>query len=193
MKLTDQALLEKAYKSVIQKHSLNQDSFSYQTELIDEAKKKKLVTAVKDENKDGKINKVDDYLANRKKKREEAINKGKSKSKKKDEEELREAYQQILENKHINKKFAKRYNRVTSELLRATPGSRQYLKLKNEREDLVSILKDHNMSPADLDELLTTKEKEEIKDEVEKNHAQEEKDSITTSSTNKEEHKNKTL
>jgi hypothetical protein len=80
------------------------------------------------------------------------------KSKKKKKDELEEAYQEILESKHINKKFAKRYSRVTADLLKAEPGSKEYVKLKNERDDLVSILKDHGKTPADLDEFLTKKE-----------------------------------
>ena len=80
-------------------------------------------------------------------------------------DELEEAYQEILESKHINKKFARRYNRVTADLLKADPGSKVYMKLKNERDDLISILKDHNKTPADLDDLLTKKEIEEIKND----------------------------
>jgi hypothetical protein len=80
-------------------------------------------------------------------------------------DELEEAYQEILESKHINKKFARRYNRVTADLLKADPGSKNYMKLKNERDDLISILKDHGKTPADLDELLTKKEIEEIKND----------------------------
>jgi hypothetical protein len=80
-------------------------------------------------------------------------------------DELEEAYQEILESKHINKKFARRYNRVTADLLKADPGSKVYMKLKNERDDLISILKDHGKTPADLDDLLTKKEIEEIKND----------------------------
>lgn len=86
-------------------------------------------------------------------------------SKKKKKDELEEAYQKILESKHINKKFAKRYSRVTADLLKAEPGSKAYIKLKNERDDLVSILKDHGKTPSDLDEFLTKKEVEEVKAE----------------------------
>ena len=87
------------------------------------------------------------------------------KNKKKKKDELEEAYQEILESKHINKKFAKRYSRVTADLLKAEPNSKEYIKLKNERDDLVSILKDHGKTPADLDEFLTKKEVEEVKTE----------------------------
>jgi len=74
---------------------------------------------------------------------------------------LDEIYSEILEeNKHINKKFARRYNKVTGALLKAIPGSDEYKTLKAERDDLVSILRDHNMSAADLDALLVKKEKE---------------------------------
>lgn len=80
-------------------------------------------------------------------------------------DELEVIYQEILESKHINKKFARRYNRVTADLLKADTGSKVYMKLKNERDDLISILKDHGKTPADLDELLTKKEIEEVKSE----------------------------
>jgi hypothetical protein len=157
MKKSDQLLLAEAYSRVSQKLTP-----SSKTVCIEESKKKKTVS--KDSH--GDDNETNDYLANRKKAIEN--------SKKKDKKGLEEAYQQILENKHINKKFAKRYNRVTSELLKADPGSKDYIKLKNERDDLVSILKDHGMTPTDLDKLLTKQEKEEIKHEAEENKEAEE-------------------
>ena len=102
--------------------------------------------------------------------KEDSSVKAKKKTKKKTSrfsktDELEEAYQEILESKHINKKFARRYNRVTADLLKADTGSKVYMKLKNERDDLISILKDHGKTPADLEELLTKKEIEEIKNE----------------------------
>lgn len=84
----------------------------------------------------------------------------KDKSEKKNEKGLEEAYQQILESKYINKKFARRYNKVTAALLKAQPGSEDYQKLKSERDDLMSILKDHGKSVSDLESLLAKKEKE---------------------------------
>lgn len=132
MKTTDQILLENAYQ------------------LISEAKKKDLTG-------DGKVD-SQDYL----KARDLAIKKAKGekegKSKKNDKKELEEAYQQILESKYINKKFARRYNKVTAALLKAEPGSEDYQKLKSERDDLMTILKDHNKSVSDLEELLAKKE-----------------------------------
>jgi hypothetical protein len=135
MKTNDQILLEEAYLR------------------INEAKKKDLTG-------DGKVD-SNDYL----KARDLAIKKAKTKkegkpSKKNDKEELEEAYQQILESKYINKKFARRYNKVTAALLKAEPGSEDYQKLKSERDDLMSILKDHGKSVSDLEELLAKKEKE---------------------------------
>ena len=132
MKTTDQILLENAYQ------------------LISEAKKKDLTG-------DGKVD-SQDYL----KARDLAIKKAKGekegKSKKNDKKELEEAYQQILESKYINKKFARRYNKVTAALLKAEPGSEDYQKLKSERDDLMTILKDHGKSVSDLEELLAKKE-----------------------------------
>jgi len=75
---------------------------------------------------------------------------------------LEDAYQLVLESKHINKKFARRYSKLTGALLKAVPGSKEYQALKSEREDLVAILKDHGKTPADLDEYLTKKEVSEV-------------------------------
>jgi len=142
MKSQDQILLEEAYLSV------------------NEGKKKDL-------NKDNKVDSKDYLMA-----RDAAIKKAKGekenkKNKKESENSLEEAYQQILESKYINKKFARRYNKITAALLKAEPGSEQYQKLKSEREDLVSILKDHGKTPADLEELLIKKEKENPLPEIE--------------------------
>ena len=134
MKSQDEILLENAYLQVC------------------EGKKKKDLTG------DGKVDSKD-YLAAR----DAAIKKaqaGKKGMKKKDDEALEEAYQQILESKYINKKFARRYNKVTAALLKAEVGSEDYQKLKSERDDLMTILKDHGKSVADLEELLAKKEKE---------------------------------
>lgn len=86
---------------------------------------------------------------------------------KKEKNSLEEAYQQILESKYINKKFARRYNKVTAALLKAEPGSEEYQKLKSERDDLMTILKDHGKSVSDLEEILAKKEKENPLPEVE--------------------------
>ena len=85
---------------------------------------------------------------------------GKKKSMHKENAEMANAYETILEYKLINKKFARRYNKLTSAMLKAQPGSEEYGKIKTEREDLVSILKDHGMSPKDLEEYLVKKERE---------------------------------
>lgn len=84
----------------------------------------------------------------------------KKKSMHKENAEMASAYETILEYKLINKKFARRYNKLTSAMLKAEPGSEEYGKIKAEREDLVSILKDHGMSPRDLEEYLVKKERE---------------------------------
>lgn len=84
----------------------------------------------------------------------------KKKSFHKENAEMAQAYETILEFKHINKKFARRYNKVTAAMLKAQPGSEEYGKLKSEREDLVTILKDHGQTPQDLEAFLVKKEKE---------------------------------
>lgn len=85
---------------------------------------------------------------------------GKKKSKTEENLEIGQAYETILEFKHINKKFARRYNKVTAAMLKAQPGSEEYGALKSEREDLVTILKDHGQTPKDLEAFLQKKEKE---------------------------------
>jgi hypothetical protein len=84
----------------------------------------------------------------------------KKKSMHKENAEMASAYETILEFKHINKKFARRYNKVTAAMLKSQPGSEEYGKLKSEREDLVTILKDHGQTPKDLEAFLVKKEKE---------------------------------
>ena len=85
---------------------------------------------------------------------------GKKKSKTEENLEIGQAYETILEFKHINKKFARRYNKVTAAMLKAEPNSEEYGKLKSEREDLVTILKDHGQTPQDLEAFLVKKERE---------------------------------
>lgn len=96
----------------------------------------------------------------------------KKKSVHKENAEMASAYETILEYKLINKKFARRYNKLTSAMLKAEPGSEEYGKIKAEREDLVSILKDHGMSPRDLEEYLVKKERENPLPEVQDHNPQ---------------------
>jgi hypothetical protein len=96
----------------------------------------------------------------------------KKKSIHKENAEMASAYETILEYKLINKKFARRYNKLTSAMLKAEPGSEEYGKIKSEREDLVSILKDHGMSPRDLEEYLVKKERENPLPEVQDQNLQ---------------------
>jgi hypothetical protein len=84
---------------------------------------------------------------------------GKKKSMHKENAVMGEAYETILEFKQINKKFARRYNKVTAAMLKAQPGSEEYGALKTEREDLVAILRDHDQTPKDLEAFLVKKEK----------------------------------
>jgi hypothetical protein len=95
--------------------------------------------------------------------KEEAVAKVTGKKKKsvhKENAEIASAYETILEFKQINRKFARRYNKVTAAMLKAQPGSEEYGALKTEREDLVTILKDHGQTPKDLEAFLVKKEKE---------------------------------
>jgi hypothetical protein len=94
--------------------------------------------------------------------KEEAVAKVSGKKKKsmhKENAEMGQAYETILEFKQINKKFARRYNKVTAAMLKAQPGSEEYGALKTEREDLVAILRDHDQTPKDLEAYLVKKEK----------------------------------
>jgi hypothetical protein len=97
---------------------------------------------------------------------------GKKKSMHKENAEMANAYETILEFKQINKKFARRYNKVTAAMLKAQPGSEEYGKLKTEREDLVSILKDHGQTPKDLEAFLAKKESENPLPEVQDHNPQ---------------------
>jgi hypothetical protein len=97
---------------------------------------------------------------------------GKKKSMHKENAEMANAYETILEFKQINKKFARRYNKVTAAMLKAQPGSEEYGKLKAEREDLVSILKDHGQTPKDLEAFLAKKESENPLPEVQDHNPQ---------------------
>lgn len=96
----------------------------------------------------------------------------KKKSMHKENAEMAQAYETILEFKHINKKFARRYNKVTAAMLKAEPGSEEYGKLKAEREDLVNILKDHGQTPRDLEAFLVKKETENPLPEVQDHNPQ---------------------
>jgi hypothetical protein len=135
-------------------------------ELIAEAYLKVIEEKNNDRNKDGKKDFNDVKIARMVASgmsEEEAVAKVGSKKKKsvnEENEEMGQAYETILEFKHINKKFARRYNKVTAAMLKAQPGSEEYGALKTEREDLVTILKDHGQTPKDLEAFLQKKEKE---------------------------------
>jgi hypothetical protein len=98
--------------------------------------------------------------------------KDKKKSMHKENAEMADAYETILEFRQINKRFARRYNKVTAAMLKAQPGSEEYGKLKTEREDLVSILKDHGQTPKDLEAFLAKKESENPLPEVQDHNPQ---------------------
>jgi hypothetical protein len=134
---------------------------------IDEAKKTKkpeFLYKDKDESKDkdekDSINKKGKLTQAENRERFKKMVAGKKKSMHKENAEMASAYETILEFKHINKKFARRYNKVTAAMLKAQPGSEEYGALKSEREDLVTILKDHGQTPQDLEAFLVKKEKE---------------------------------
>jgi GGDEF domain-containing protein len=96
----------------------------------------------------------------------------KKKSVHKENAEMAQAYETILEFKQINKKFARRYNKVTAAMLKSQPGSEEYGVLKAEREDLVTILKDHGQTPKDLEVFLAKKESENPLPEVQDHNPQ---------------------
>ena len=139
-----------------------------ENQTVDEAKKSKRP----DEDEDGVPDYADkkpgkDDNADKKGKLTQAENRerfkkmvaGKKKSMHKENAEMGQAYETILEFKQINKKFARRYNKVTAAMLKAQPGSEEYGALKTEREDLVAILRDHDQTPKDLEAFLVKKEK----------------------------------
>lgn len=171
----DADLIAEAYQKVLEeaKHcqaakkgcDCNKCEECKDNQKVEEAKKLDPVGKEdKDINNDGKVDSTDKYLA----KRRGAI----KKSMHKENAEMASAYETILEYKLINKKFARRYNKLTSAMLKAEPGSEEYGKIKSEREDLVSILKDHGMSPRDLEEYLVKKERENPLPEVQDHNPQ---------------------
>jgi len=87
-------------------------------------KKKNSKEELKDINKDGKVDKSDSYLANRRKAIANAIATKKGENKKNFKDTLDEAYRTLFESNFLNKKFARRYNKITSALLKAEPGSK---------------------------------------------------------------------
>jgi hypothetical protein len=126
-----------------------------------------------DEAKNAKPDYLDiDKDGDKKESMKKAAEDKKKKSVHKENAEMASAYETILEYKLINKKFARRYNKLTSAMLKAEPGSEEYGKIKTEREDLVSILKDHGMSPRDLEEYLVKKERENPLPEVQDQNPQ---------------------
>lgn len=84
---------------------------------------------------------------------------------KKDVDFLAEAYQSILEasatDKVINKKLARDYYKAVKAMRKCEHGSKDYTKFKSQKEDIMTLVKDHGKTIADLDAFLTKKEKEE--------------------------------
>lgn len=150
-----------SYLNLADRHSLL-DAYNLIVEKKDSKEKK--TEEKKDINKDGKVDKTDSYLANRRKAIAAAIAKKEGKKEKTDEskktfdQNLQKTYQSLFESKFLNKKFARRYNKITTALLKAEVGSKEYTQLKAERDDLVNILKDHGMTVKDLEALLDKKE-----------------------------------
>ena len=165
----DMQLLQEAYTAIFEKKSKGWTPPWLKDKKEDKEDKKDGGKKAKKHGKNSKPDKdgdgVPDWADNSKKK------KGKS---------LAEAYAEIVEeSKHINKKFARRYNKVTGELLKSDPGSKHYTKLKSERDELVKILADHGMTPADLDSMLTKTEKDEVAT-TEEPHVNKEEESTET-------------
>jgi hypothetical protein len=126
-----------------------------------------------DEAKSSKPDYVDiDKDGDKKESMKKAVSDKKKKSFHKENAEMADAYETILEFKQINKRFARRYNKVTAAMLKAQPGSEEYGKLKAEREDLVTILKDHGQTPKDLEAYLVKKETENPLPEVQDHNPQ---------------------
>jgi hypothetical protein len=126
-----------------------------------------------DEAKSSKPDYIDiDKDGDKKESMKKAAHDKKKKSFHKENAEMGEAYETILEFRQINKRFARRYNKVTAAMLKAQPGSEEYGKLKTEREDLVSILKDHGQTPKDLEAFLAKKESENPLPEVQDHNPQ---------------------
>ena len=166
----DANLLAEAYQKVLEetmhckaaKHGCDCDK-------CDECKDNQTV----DEAKNAKPDYIDiDKDGDKKESMKKAVADKKKKSVHKENAEMAEAYQTILEFKQINKRFARRYNKVTAAMLKAQPGSEEYGKLKAEREDLVSILKDHGQTPKDLEAFLVKKETENPLPEVQDHNPQ---------------------
>ena len=152
--LKDRHCLSEAYNTILEKKKKSDDEKDTD----------------KDVNKDGKVDKTDSYLANRRKAISLAIAKKTktNENKKNFEETLKETYMALFENKFLNKKFIRRYNKITAALLKAEPGSKIYTQLKTERDDLVNILKDHGMTVKDLETLLNKEDSSSAKEEDEK-------------------------
>jgi hypothetical protein len=126
-----------------------------------------------DEAKSSKPDYIDiDKDGDKKESMKKAVSDKKKKSFHKENAEMADAYETILEFKQINKRFARRYNKVTAAMLKAQPGSEEYGKLKAEREDLVTILKDHGQTPKDLEAYLVKKETENPLPEVQDHNPQ---------------------
>lgn len=163
-----------SYLNLKDRHSL-QEAYNV---ILEKKKDSKDKEEDKDINKDGKVDKTDSYLANRRKAIAAAIAKKEGKKEKTDEskktfdQNLQETYQALFESKFLNKKFARRYNKITTALLKAEVGSKEYAQLKAERDDLVNILKDHGMTVKDLEALL---DKKETSEEETQEETQEEK------------------
>jgi hypothetical protein len=153
----DAELLAEAYLKVLkEKTDCNAAKEGCDCNKCDECEKNQTVT-------EAKKNKKPEFLykgKNEDKDEDEDKKKAKKKSMHKENAEMASAYETILEFKQINKKFARRYNKVTAAMLKAQPGSEEYGALKTEREDLVTILKDHGQTPKDLEAFLVKKEKE---------------------------------
>lgn len=84
----------------------------------------------------------------------------------KDTKMLTEAYESILEasatDRVINKKLARDYYKAVKAMRKAEHGSKEYDKYKSHKEDIIKLVTDHGKTVADLDALLTKKEKEEV-------------------------------
>lgn len=166
----DADLLAEAYQRVLEEAKHCKAAMEgCDCDKCDECKENQTV----DEAKHSKPDYLDlDKDGNKKEPMKKAAADKKKKSMHKENSEMASAYETILEFKQINKKFARRYNKVTAAMLKAEPGSEEYGKLKTEREDLVNILKDHGQTPRDLEAFLLKKENENPLPDVQDHNSQ---------------------
>ena len=155
----DADLIAEAYSRILEKKASNKKPDKDGDGIPDYAEKKSGKDDNASENKKGKLTQAEN------RERFKKMVAGKKKTKTKVEEELANAYQSILEasatDKVINKKLARDYYKAVKAMRKCEHGSKDYTKFKSQKEDIMTLVKDHGKTIADLDAFLTKKEKEE--------------------------------